>query len=170
MKAITVKAYISSEDKIYSSNKLLICQNFGFVYDYIDSISEVGKGSINIIFDILYGHDSKTPYVLVPRKEFKDLFIEFEAWTHFREICMNDYGVIKEEGYMIIPDKEVKVLLPENSLIFKTTSDNVINSFLRVLNSFWSWDCYLTEHERSDTKVGYSRTKDLFVKEPNGKH
>jgi hypothetical protein len=83
---------------------------------------------------------------------------------------MNDYGVIKEEGYMIIPDKEVKVLLPENSLIFKTTSDNVINSFLRVLNSFWSWDCYLTEHERSDTKVGYSRTKDLFVKEPNGKH
>lgn len=170
MKALTVKAYISSEDKISSSNKLLICQNFGFIYDYIEPISEVGKGSINIIFDILYRHDSITPYVLIPRKEFKKLFIEFEAWLHFREICKNDYGVIKEEGYMIIPDKDVKVLLPENSLIFKTSNDNVINSFLKVLNSFWSWDCYLTEHERVDTKVGYSGTKDLFMGKQNGKY
>ena len=167
MKAYTVKAYISSEDKISSSNKLLICQNFGFIYDYIEPISEVGKGSINIIFDILYRHDSKTPYVLIPRKEFKKLFIEFEAWMHFRNICMNDYGVIKEEVYMVIPYKDVKVLLPENSLIFKTSDNNVVNSILSVLNSFWSWECFLTEHDRDDNRVGYSGTKELFMRKEN---
>lgn len=167
-KTMMVKAYIPSEDNLSTSNKLLICQNFGFVYDYVNTISMEGFGSINIIFDILNHEFYKLPKALIPRKEHKELFVEFAQFLKYRDVHF-DIKVLKEEDYLLVKNNSVRLILPEKTLVFNTTSDSFFPAFFLALESFWSWKCFITGDEK-DGMIGYSGTKDLFVKEPNGKH
>ena len=172
-KEIKVKDFIPSEDELSKTNKLLICQNFGFTYDFIDPISELGKGSTNIVFDIMYRDRYGTPDTLIPRKEYEDLFVEFDEWLKSRGIFKSDYVIYKKEEFIFIDRGEpVKVVVPAKTLTFRTSNETTIKSFFQTLESFWEWSCYEVNCPSEDDKryIGYSGTKNLFIGKQDGKH
>ena len=172
-KEIKVVDFIPSENELSETNKLLICQNFGFTYDFIDPISELGKGSTNIVFDIMYRDKYCTPDTLIPRKEYEDLFVEFDEWLKSRGIFKNDYVIYKKEDFIFIDrGVPVKVIVPAKTLTFRTSNEATIKSFFQTLESFWEWNCYAANNPSEDEKryIGYSKTKNLFIKGINGEH
>ena len=171
IKEINYKDYIPNEVKLSETNKLLICQNFGFVYEFVDIITPVGHGSVDIIFDIFYRDVYEKPEALVPRDEYKGIFFEFKEWflmTHFNGDSL-PFIILEKDDFIFIDELQqdpFKLMLPKGTLIFK---GNYYNLTVDLIKAFWSWNRYKPGTNQKEF-CGYSKTKEIFIKENNGEH
>ena len=164
-KKVNYKDFIPSEQQLSDTNKLLSCQDFGFTYNFVDTIVPAGEGSIDMIFNIMYRSSYEKPEALIPVEKYQDIFLEFLEWyklTHFGGFEI-PFIVFESEDFILIDElyqEPFKLILPKGTLIFK---GDYYNTTIEMLKAFWSWSRYKPGSNQKEF-VGYSKTKDLFIK------
>lgn len=161
IKEITHKDFLPSRESFTKENTLMVCDDFGFIYLFFEEITPENTGNIEIIFDILYKDIYKLPEVLIPTKEYKDLFIEFKEKC-FVSIDPESFFVLKKDDFMLVDQnngEQVKLRLPAGSLVFKSKTDRHTKlEVIDTLKTFWKGDII-----RQGKSVWYSKNKKEVV-------
>lgn len=163
-KEIKFEDYLPSEESLSNTNKLLICQDFGFTYNFVDGITPVGEGSIDMVFKKVYRNVYERSEAFIPTEKYKDMFLEFREWflmTHYGGKDSLPFVVLENEDFIFIDEvgqEPFKLIVPKGTLLLKESYYNMV---IELIKAFWSWTRFKPSTNQQEF-CGYSKTKFLI--------
>jgi hypothetical protein len=136
---------------------LHICEDFGFI---------IKNGIMQKVFKLfVYGRNGLN-YLIIPEAGYED-FIE-EAYQYLKTdmIVKDKIWLVDSVEIVIFPDNEPTRFEFGCTAIKITVTAEHANIMYKFSN-FWGWES-LSEDKKSC--IGYSKTKDIFIKDSNGEH